>query len=122
MIDLTSLALVDGESIHDLDSCWLSSMGLTALAFRPTCLATAAEHPTGTIPSPIRRNNHVVRPPVVADNGPSAFQQGGAEINYPPIMRTIVETGYTGYVAQEFIPTWPDKLGALRHGVRVCDV
>ena len=38
------------------------------------------------------------------------------------MMRAILETGYTGYVAQEFIPTWPDKLSALRHGVRVCDV
>jgi len=44
------------------------------------------------------------------------------EINYPPIMRAILETGYTGYVAQEFIPTWEDKLAALRHGVSVCDV
>ena len=44
------------------------------------------------------------------------------EVNYPPIMRAILETGYTGYVAQEFIPTWEDKLGAMRHGVRVCDV
>jgi hydroxypyruvate isomerase len=44
------------------------------------------------------------------------------EINYPPIMRAIVETGYTGFVAQEFIPTWPDKLAALRHAVQVCDV
>jgi hydroxypyruvate isomerase len=44
------------------------------------------------------------------------------EINYPPILRAIVETGYTGYVAQEFIPTWPDKLAALRHGVWVSDV
>ncbi len=47
---------------------------------------------------------------------------GAQEINYPAVMRAILETGYTGYVAQEFIPTWPDKLGALRHGVRVCDV
>jgi hydroxypyruvate isomerase len=44
------------------------------------------------------------------------------EINYPPILRAILETGYDGFVAQEFIPTWPDKLAALRHGVRVCDV
>ena len=44
------------------------------------------------------------------------------EINYPAVMRAILETGYTGYVAQEFIPTWGDKLAALRHGVRVCDV
>ena len=44
------------------------------------------------------------------------------EINYPAIMRTILETGYTGYVAQEFIPTWDDKAAALRHGAMVCDV
>ena len=44
------------------------------------------------------------------------------ELNYPAIMRAIVESGYKGFVAQEFIPTWKDELGALRHGVRVCDV
>jgi hypothetical protein len=25
-------------------------------------------------------------------------------------------------VSQEFIPTWPDKLAALRHALRVCDI
>lgn len=44
------------------------------------------------------------------------------EINYPAVMRAILKTGYKGYVAQEFIPNWDDKLGALRHGVKVCDV
>lgn len=44
------------------------------------------------------------------------------EINYPPIMRTLLELDYQGYVAHEFIPTWEDKLAALRHGVQVCDV
>ena len=44
------------------------------------------------------------------------------EINYPAVMRAIVETGYRGYVAQEFIPTWPDKVAALRHAAKVCDV
>jgi len=44
------------------------------------------------------------------------------EINYPAVMRAILETGYTGFVSQEFIPTWPDKLAALRHAVRICDV
>ncbi len=44
------------------------------------------------------------------------------EINYPPVMRAIMETGYTGYVAQEFIPNWDDKVLALRHGAMVCDV
>jgi hydroxypyruvate isomerase len=47
---------------------------------------------------------------------------GSQEINYPAVMRTLLEVGYDGFVAQEFIPTWDDQLAALRHGVRVCDV
>jgi len=44
------------------------------------------------------------------------------EVNYPAVMRALLEIGYTGYVAQEFIPTWPDKALALRHAAKVCDV
>lgn len=44
------------------------------------------------------------------------------EINYPAIMQAILETGYTGFVAQEFIPTWKDPLQALDHAIGVCDV
>jgi hydroxypyruvate isomerase len=44
------------------------------------------------------------------------------EIYYPAVMRAILETGYTGYVAQEFIPTWSDRAQALRHAASVCDV
>jgi len=44
------------------------------------------------------------------------------ELYYPAIMQAIVKTGHKGYVAQEFIPTWTDKLGALRQGVEICDV
>ena len=44
------------------------------------------------------------------------------EINYPAVMRAILETGYTGIVSQEFIPTWSDPLAALRAAVRLCDV
>jgi len=44
------------------------------------------------------------------------------EINYPAVMRAIVETGYKDFVAQEFIPTWKDKAAALRHAAMVCDV
>ena len=44
------------------------------------------------------------------------------EINYPAVLRALLETGYEGYVAQEFLPTWPDKILALRHAAMVCDV
>ena len=44
------------------------------------------------------------------------------EINYPAVMRAILETGYEGFVAQEFIPTWDDPVLALRHAAKVCDV
>ena len=44
------------------------------------------------------------------------------ELNYPAIMNAIVETGYKGFVAQEFIPARPDKIDSLRQGVNICDV
>ena len=44
------------------------------------------------------------------------------ELYYPAIMKAILETGFKGHVAQEFIPTWPDKIAALRHAAEVCDV
>jgi len=44
------------------------------------------------------------------------------ELYYPAIMKAIVATGYKGYVAQEFIPTWDDKIAALNEGVTICDV
>jgi hydroxypyruvate isomerase len=44
------------------------------------------------------------------------------EINYPAVMKTIADIGYTGFVGQEFIPTWKDKLAALRHAAKLCDV
>ena len=43
------------------------------------------------------------------------------EINYAAVMQAIVETGYKGYVGQEFIPT-RDKVTSLNQAVRVCDV
>jgi hydroxypyruvate isomerase len=44
------------------------------------------------------------------------------ELYYPAIMKAIVDTGYKGYVAQEFIPSWTDKLAALKKGIEICDV
>ena len=44
------------------------------------------------------------------------------ELNYPAIMRAIVATGFTGHVAQEFIPARPDKLASLKQAVGICDV
>lgn len=44
------------------------------------------------------------------------------ELNYPAIMKAIVETGYKGHVAQEFIPKRSDVLASLKQGVNICDV
>ena len=44
------------------------------------------------------------------------------ELFYPAIMRAILETGYQGYVAQEFLPSRADLIAALRQGVQICDV
>jgi hydroxypyruvate isomerase len=43
------------------------------------------------------------------------------ELYYPAIMRAVVETGFTGYVAHEFTPK-RDPLESLSNAVRICDV
>jgi hydroxypyruvate isomerase len=44
------------------------------------------------------------------------------ELYYPRIIQAIVDTGFKGYLAQEFIPRRRDKLASLRQGVQICDV
>ncbi|WP_209330303.1 hydroxypyruvate isomerase family protein [Lunatimonas salinarum] len=44
------------------------------------------------------------------------------ELYYPAIMQAILETGYKGYVGQEFIPKRPDKIASLKQGVEICDI
>ena len=43
------------------------------------------------------------------------------ELNYEAIMKAIVKTGYSGYVAQEFIPI-KDPIESLREAIILCDV
>ena len=38
------------------------------------------------------------------------------------IVRAILETGYDGYLGQEFIPKSSEPLQSLAEGVRICDV
>ncbi len=44
------------------------------------------------------------------------------EINYPAVMRALVEIGYTGFVGQEFVPTEADPIAALRRAIELCSV
>ncbi|MGJ8643085.1 MAG: hydroxypyruvate isomerase family protein [Luteolibacter sp.] len=44
------------------------------------------------------------------------------ELNYPAIMRAILDTGYTGHVGQEFIPKRDNKLASLKRGIDICTV
>lgn len=44
------------------------------------------------------------------------------ELYYPAIMKAIYETGFKGFVAQEFIPKHADKLASLKQCVQICDV
>lgn len=47
------------------------------------------------------------------------------ELYYPAIMKAIMDTGFKGYTAQEFIPTGKtneEKVAALKNAVMRCDV
>jgi len=43
------------------------------------------------------------------------------ELNWRAVATAIVETGFTGYLAHEFVPT-RDALASLREAVDLCDV
>jgi hydroxypyruvate isomerase len=42
-------------------------------------------------------------------------------LDYRKIMQAIAETGYTGYVGQEFVPAKADALESLAEAVAICD-
>lgn len=47
------------------------------------------------------------------------------ELYYPAIMKAIADTGFKGYVAQEFSPTGADataKIAALKKAIQICSV
>jgi len=47
------------------------------------------------------------------------------ELNYPAIAKAIRDTGFTGFLAQEFIPTAESQTGqieSLRNAIQICDV
>jgi hydroxypyruvate isomerase len=44
------------------------------------------------------------------------------ELYYPAIMKAIVDTGFKGFVAQEFIPSAKDKIASLANAIKICDV
>ena len=47
------------------------------------------------------------------------------ELFYPAIIKAVLDTGFKGYLAQEFIPTATtkeDKIKALKKAVKLCDV
>jgi len=47
------------------------------------------------------------------------------ELYYPAIMKAILETGFTDYVAQEFVPLGnsnDEKIAQLKKAVKICDI
>jgi hydroxypyruvate isomerase len=47
---------------------------------------------------------------------------GTQTLDYAKLMRAIAETGFTGYVGQEFIPKKPDALESLQQAVALCAI
>jgi hydroxypyruvate isomerase len=44
------------------------------------------------------------------------------ELYYPAIIKAIVDTGFKGYLAQEFVPKSKEPLKSLAQAIRICDV
>ena len=44
------------------------------------------------------------------------------ELNYPAIISAILGTGYTGFIAQEFIPADKNPIASLQRGIEICSI
>jgi hydroxypyruvate isomerase len=44
------------------------------------------------------------------------------ELYYPAVCEAIIETGFKGHMAHEFIPKYPDPIKSLTDAVTLCDV
>ncbi len=44
------------------------------------------------------------------------------ELNYPAIAKAVAATGFKGYFAQEFVPTYDNPLDSLSEAIQICDV
>lgn len=70
----------------------------------------------------IRRYHEIVGHYHTAGNPGRGELDDQQEINYPAVIRAIIETGYQGFIAQEFIPTSDDPIASLEQAYQVCDV
>lgn len=44
------------------------------------------------------------------------------ELNYIAIMKAIADTGFNGFVGQEFIPKQKNKIASLKKAIEICDI
>jgi hydroxypyruvate isomerase len=44
------------------------------------------------------------------------------ELNYSAIMKAIADTGFSGFVGQEFIPKQKDKIASLKKAIEICEI
>jgi sugar phosphate isomerase/epimerase len=69
----------------------------------------------------IEQNKDVIGHVHTAGNPGRGELDDTQEINYPAVIKKLVDVGYTGYIGQEFIPT-RDPLAGLRAAVQLCNV
>jgi hydroxypyruvate isomerase len=75
----------------------------------------------GDIIRTIRDNHQYIRHYHTGGNPGRNEIDDTQELNYTAIMKAIAQTGYKGYVGQEFIPKG-DPVKAMQQAFRICDV
>lgn len=70
----------------------------------------------------IRRYHPIIGHYHTAGNPGRGELDDSQEISYPAVIRAILDTGYKGYIAQEFLPTGNDPIKSLQHAFGVCNV
>ena len=83
--------------------------------------ATVVIHMDGDIIQRIHQCGDMIGHIHTAGNPGRGELDENQEINYPPVMKALLDINYRGLVGQEFIPTG-NPLTGLRQAVELCDV
>jgi hydroxypyruvate isomerase len=76
----------------------------------------------GDIIRTIRENYHYINHYHVAGVPGRHEPDDSQELYYPAIIKAIKDTGFKGYIAQEYLATDKDKIASLKRSIKICDV
>ncbi len=111
-----------GHFASDVDHCFEMIRTIDSPNFKLLFDVYHVSVMNGDLIRRIRQNFELIGHIHTAGNPGRAEINDTQEIYYPAIFNTLIELGYDGYIAHEFIPENKDRIQSLREAHALCDL